>query len=546
MTFLYFILLIGVLIFVHELGHFLFAKLFKVKVLKFVLGFGPRALGFRRGETEYVIAWLPLGGYVKMFGDDPNDEIRVEDQSRSFNHKPLWQRYIIVFAGPAFNLIFPTVIYFFFYAAQAELPPSVMGKVFAGKPAAEAGLQPGDRIVAIDGDRVRYWEDMQRTVSDHPGESLRFTIMRDGKTFDRHIVPEKHPQRNRLGLKQFEGRIGIANYFERVQIGISAPDSPAGQAGLQTGDLVSSVDGRPVRRFAELERVLHRSRGKAVWIDFFRPSESASSFADLHLLIPHRKSVTPEARMVDGRRVYETGIHSAEFFVTEVEEGSPAAKMGMRAGDRVTHLNGKPLDHWEVIQMTLQAQLDAEHTLSWIPYGGKRRTGRFKLARVTYLDEYRAEQERYVFGAQNRLLRRFAEPVPIEGRFTYAVTEAVRRTGEIVGVIAIAFVQIFRGAIPRDTIGGPVMLFHTAGVAARKGWDHFLSMMALISINLGILNLLPIPILDGGHIMFFTVEAIKRRPLSLRAREVASYVGLFLLVSLMVFAFKNDIVRYWF
>ena len=119
------------------------------------------------------------------------------------------------------------------------------------------------------------------------------------------------------------------------------------------------------------------------------------------------------------------------------------------------------------------------------------------------------------------------------------------QTGEIIGMMGIAIVQLIRGGIPRDTIGGPLMLAYTARVAAEKGWDHFLRMLALISINLGILNLLPIPILDGGHILFFTIEAVKRRKLSLRAREIATYVGLVLLISLMIFAFKNDIVRYW-
>jgi regulator of sigma E protease len=229
-----------------------------------------------------------------------------------------------------------------------------------------------------------------------------------------------------------------------------------------------------------------------------------------------------------------------------VEKGSPADKIGMRPGDRVTAFNGQPLRFWETILITLDAKKHATHGISWVPRGGPEVTRSFKLSHVTYVDEYRQEQQRYVFGAHNRILWRAPDPIPIEGRFTHAVGKAVRKTGEIVGVMAVAFVQLFRGAIPRDTIGGPLMLYYTAGVAAEKGWDHFLWMMALISINLGILNLLPIPILDGGHIIFFTVEAVKRRPLSLRAREIASYVGLVLLISLMVFAFKNDIVRYWF
>lgn len=546
----YFILLVGVLIFVHELGHFLFAKLFDVKVEKFSLGFGPRALGFRRGETEYCIAWVPLGGYVKMLGEDPNDEIHREDQGRAFHQKPLWQRYIVVFAGPAFNLIFPIFIYFVFFAMQTTLLPSVIGKAFRGQPAAEAGLRPGDKIVSIQGTPVRYWEDLKRHISGHPGESLKITIEREGKTFERFITPRKHVRQNRLSYQESYGLIGISPFFELAQIGLSDPRSPAARAGLRSGDLLTSINGRPVERWADLSKRLARNRGEALSVSYLRPGRSVSAFMDLHLLSPGMTIVDPEPRLVGGSiKRYETGIHSAEFFLQHVEKNSPAEKIGMRPGDRVVAFNGKPTTHWELLELELRSQRShtgGEHSIAWIPFGGQRQEGRFKLAKITFTDEYKHVQTRYVFGAHNRLLTKSADPIPIAGRFGYAVVESVRKTGEIVGVMTLAFVQLFRGAISSDTIGGPVMLAYTAHVAAKKGWDHFLWMMALISINLGIINLLPIPILDGGHIMFFTVEAIKRRPLSLRAREIASYVGLFLLISLMVFAMKNDLVRYLF
>lgn len=550
MIVVYFILLIGVLIFVHELGHFLFAKLFDVKVLKFSLGFGPTAAGFRRGETEYCVAWVPLGGYVKMLGEDPEDEIHRADQGRAFHQKPLWQRYIIVFAGPAFNLIFPIFIYFVFFAMQTTLLPSVIGKAFQGQPAAEAGLLPGDTIVSISGHKIRYWEDLKRHISGHPGESLKFRVSRDGKTFERFITPRAHVRQNRLSFKETYGLIGVSPFFELAQIGISDPASPASRAGLRTGDLITSVNGRPVERWADLAKSLKRNRGRALDVSYLRPGATVSSFMDLHLLAPAVTVVDPRPRRAAGSIVgYDTGIHSADFYVQHVDKDSPAEKMGMRSGDRIVSFNGKPVTHWELIDIDLRSrrsQKGDEHAIAWIPYGGGHRLGRFKLARVTFIDEYKQEQVRYVFGAHNRLLTKSADPIAIEGRFTYAVVQSVRKTAEIVGVMTLAFVQLFRGAISSDTIGGPVMLAYTAHVAAQKGWDHFLWMMALISINLGIINLLPIPILDGGHIMFFTVEAIKRRPLSLRAREIASYIGLFLLLSLMVFAMKNDVVRYLF
>lgn len=550
MTLVYFILFIGPLIFVHELGHFLFAKLFDVKVLKFSLGFGPRAIGFRKGETEYCMSWVPLGGYVKMLGEDPNDEIRPEDQGRAFNQKPLWQRYIVVLAGPAFNLIFPIIIYFAFYAGQTHLPPAVVGQVLDGRPAAEAGLEPGDRIVSIDGQNVRYWYQMKALIADRAGESLRVTIDRDGKTFDRFLTPREQVITNRLNLTDREGQIGISPYYNLALIGVEGPNTPAARAGLRTGDLVTSVNGKGIERWGQLDRLLKKNRGQSLNVSFLR-SSSPLGKVDLHVLRPMVTVVDPEATLVEGKTVYSVGIRSAEFFVRTVEAGSPAEKMGIRPGDMIVEFDGKRVRHWDSIQLELTARHkgktpeEVTHTVAWLAPGGKRQSKSFKLAKVTYVDDYHVQQERYVFGVQNHRIWKSADPVPIQGRFTYAITKAVQQTGEIVGMMAVVIVQIFKGSIRRDTIGGPLMLAYTARAAAEKGWDQFLWMLALISINLGILNLLPIPILDGGHILFFTIEAAKRKPLSLRAREIASYVGLVLILSLLIYAFKNDIFRYW-
>jgi regulator of sigma E protease len=553
MTLLYFILFIGPLIFVHELGHFLFAKLFDVKVHKFSLGFGPKAIGFHKGETEYVMAWVPLGGYVKMLGEDPNDEIRPDDQGRAFNQKPLWQRYIIVLAGPAFNIIFPIFIYFVFFAGQTTLPPSVVGRVIVGRPAEAAGLRPGDRIVAIDGHELRYWESMKDLIADQAGNPLRFTIEREGKQFERFITPQEQIITNRLNLIDREGQIGISPYFDVAQIGVSSAASSAARAGLRTGDLITSVNGKSIEQWDQLKRLLQRNRGESLRISYFRPGPTVSDLMDLRYLTPANTVVDPEPRVEDGKTIYDTGILCAEFFVRSVEKDSPAEKIGMKHWDRVVGFNGKPVHHWDLIKQELVTQKDpsrppeeATHTISWVSFAGERRQASFKLSKKTFVDDFHQEQQRYIFGALNYRIWRTADPVPIRHRFAYAVSKAVRQTGEIVGMMAVVVVHIFKGSIPRDTIGGPLMLAYTARVAAEKGWDQFLWMLALISINLGILNLLPIPILDGGHLLFFTIEAAKRRPLSLRAREIASYIGLMLILSLLIFAFRNDIVRYWF
>lgn len=555
MTLLYFILLVGVLIFVHELGHFLLAKLFNVKVLKFSLGFGPAALGFRRGETEYCVAWLPLGGFVKMLGEDPAEPLRREDHDRAFQHKPLWQRYAIVLAGPVFNIIFPTLIYFIFFASQSRLPPPVIGKVLPDEAAAEAGLRPGDRILAVDGRAVRYWTDREaaggglwsvtHNLAPYPGVSLRIAIERGGQRIERFITPREDVCYDRLGLRWRCGLIGVSPLFEMAQIGVIDPSSPAGRAGLRTGDLVTALNGRPIARWDELEQQLQRNRGDALRIAFLRPSASLSDFADLRLLHPSTTVVDPEPRHEAATVSYETGIASAELFVRQVEPGSPAAAIGLRAGDRILALDGRAVRHWAVFGQALRQRPAAEHRLAWLRQGGERREARFRFARVTYRDDLGNKVDRYVFGAEGDSIARAQEPVPVEGRLTYAAVESVRYTSDLVHRLLGVIVELFRGEISRDTIGGPLMLAKAARVAAETGWDKFLLLMALISINLGIINLLPVPILDGGHIMFFTIEAVRRRPLSHRARALASSVGLVLLLSLMVLALKNDITRFW-
>src|SRR5687768_11540003 len=188
MDVVYFILLVGVLIFVHELGHFAWAKFFGVKVLKFSLGFGPKLVGFRRGDTEYVLAALPLGGYVKMLGENPADVVEPADEKRAFHTQPFWKRVVIVFAGPMMNLLFPIALYFVVALGDTTQAPAIIGIVFPDRPA-WGKLRPGDRVLAIDGEEIETFYELNRIVEDSAGEPLRFTVQRGEQRLEETITP---------------------------------------------------------------------------------------------------------------------------------------------------------------------------------------------------------------------------------------------------------------------------------------------------------------------------------------------------------------------
>ena len=340
------VLVLGVLIFVHELGHFLVAKRAGVSVLKFSLGFGPKIAGFTRGGTEYLLSAIPLGGYVKMLGEDPKEE--VADLERSFSAKPIGWRSLIILAGPGSNFLLAIAIFWVVFMVGVPTLTTKVGEVMEGFPAQEAGLLRGDRIVAIQGQPIEKWEELAKQIHQSPGRPVRLTVEREGQRFDLAVAPKATKQKNLFGEEQEIGLLGIA---------------------------------------------------------------------------------------------------PAEEFLTE-------------------------------------------------------RTN----------------------------------PITAFGR-------AVYKTYDLSVLILITFGKLLQGVVPAKTIGGPLLVAQMAGEQARLGVLNLLFFTALLSINLAILNLLPIPILDGGHLFFALIEAARGKPVSLKKREMAQQVGLVLLVALMIFAFYNDIFR---
>ncbi len=348
MSILFAIIALGALIFIHEFGHFLFAKMFGVGVEKFSLGFGPKLLGKKVGETEYLLSALPLGGYVKMVGEGEEVELSEEDVQRSFAHKPALQRILIVAAGPVFNLLFAWVIFIIIFLVGVPTPTTKIGEVLAGKPAAKAGMLAGDKITAVNGKPVSRWEDFAQIVATGKLTPMQVEVQRGAASLKFTMTPESRTAKNLLGDTVTQPVIGV----------------------VASGDSV----------------IEHFPAGEAV------------------------------------------------------VRGSAQC--------------------WNVIKLT-----------------------------------------------------------------------------------ALSLVRLVERAIPLNSIGGPIMIVKMAGQQAAAGGVSFLAFVALLSVNLGVLNLLPVPILDGGHLAFFLIELVIGRPVSKRAREIAQQVGLVLLISLMMLAFYNDIAR---
>ena len=352
-----FVVALGALVAFHEFGHFWVARRAGVKVLKFSIGFGPKIAGRQIGETEYLLSAIPLGGYVKMLGEDSGEEISEADKQRSFSHAPLYKRFAIVAAGPVFNLLLAYLIFTawlatgapLFVPSFADLAPTVE-TVVAGSPAEAGVMKNGDNIIQIADKRINTWNEMTEIVKKSPGKTLPVLVERDGRT-------------------------------ERLTI---LPGS--------------------------------------------------------------RKETQPDG--------------------TEIEIG----QIG------ITKLN--------------KALLDSENPI-FAPWDGLRATwGWTKLT-----------------------------------------------------ILGIA--KMITREISADNIGGPLTIAKISGDAASQGFSNYIFLIAILSINLGVLNLLPVPVLDGGHLAFFTLEAVMRRPVSIRSREVAQQIGIFLLICLMLYAFKNDILNVW-
>ncbi len=559
MDLLYFILFVSALIFIHELGHFSCAKFFGVKVLTFSIGFGPKIIRIRGKETEYCIGLLPLGGFVKMLEEGKGEEILPEDRRRTFEAQALWKRVVIVLAGPAMNVLFPILLYTSVFLDDREFLPPDIGVVLPDRPA-DGRLFAGDVILAIDGTTVTSFPEVQKIISRRANKPLTMLVERDGKQLSIDVTPSEEIERlepRELEMTERVGRIGIVPTFPAPVVGIDNTQSPAYRAGLRTFDRVTSINGRKIERFVDLVRALSQNRGDTVVVTFMRPvpGRVLGGLADVAVIEPGVATLAPMPRDPDAARAEDqpsrerdvlerTGIESADLYVAFVPEGSSEWLAGLRQGDRVRSLDEQPVRNWKVMETELLRTPGKLRTLGW-SRGGEARRGQLSLRQEQWADDFGQHYERYVFRTTHWLPSAPDKRVKNPSLYTYALRRGLEETKNTVGFIVVTILRLFQGKVSISQVSGPITLYDVAGQAGAKGATYFVWAMAITSVNLGLVNLLPIPVLDGGHLMLFLLEAIRRRPVSLRTREIASLFGVLLLGLLMAIALKNDVTRKW-
>lgn len=410
------VIALGTLILVHEYGHFIVARMTGIRVEKFSIGFGRKIVSWKKGDTDYMLSWIPLGGYVKFYGDDPEEE--GIDEKEAFLSQAVWKRLAIVAAGPVFNVVLAVLILSAVGLIGAPTPTRTVGFIDEKGPAYAGGLREGDEIDAINGAMITEWKEMNDALNKNMSAPLTLDVTR--KTGEKAIISFTPKQVGRIGVNFDPAK-------EKPIIAMPQEGKPAKKAGVMIGDTILAIDGKKIVTRKDVIAIVSEAAGKTIAIEILRDSGERFTI-----------NVTPEPRPYLG---FESNI-------IKVKHG--------------------PFDA--------------------VSYG-------------------------------------MAETVKMVKLTIYSINLLISRE------------------VSHHQIAGPIGIMQMAGTFAKEGLTSLLWFVALISVNLGILNLLPIPILDGGHIIFFSIEALLGRPVKMKIQEFAQHVGLVLLLSLMALAFYNDIMR---
>jgi regulator of sigma E protease len=539
--------MLGLLIFVHEFGHFAVAKLCGVRVLKFsigfgaAIGFGDRRLRWEHGGTEYVIAWVPFGGFVRMLGAQMPGDAEVEglipEDARPdefLESKPLWQRVAITLAGPAMNLLLPVVIIMGMLWVGIPKVVSVVGMVERGSPAETAGIRPGDKILGVNGEPVQWWSDVRRTIEESSGQDLELALEREGTAMDLSIALGSRSALDEFGDVEAIGWVGLDSQRLPALLGVPDADSPGARAGLRSGDRVVSLDGVSVEDWQG-----------------FRRAYAEAGFGEIRLgVMAGIEADAPERELtVPGLgHVSALGVISAAILVSLVQEGMPAESAGIQAGDLILEVNGRPAGSFRTFADTVRSSDGSAIAIALAREGVVQRVEVTPVLReVPGPFGIDGMQEEVLQVGIAHAMATLPGPTALdrERNPLVALPRALRLTGENIGLLLKGLGKMLSFQTSADQLRGPITIIQIARKSLDVGWQAYLSMMIFISINLGVLNLLPIPILDGGQLLIYAIEGIKRSPISHRTREYVQQFGFMLLMMLMGLAFWNDLSAQW-
>lgn len=536
-----FVILLGILIFVHELGHFLVARWCGVRVEVFSLGFGKKFLKYKRGDTTYAVSVLPIGGYVKMFGEQPGADIPEEEKKHSFTHKNVWQRIAVVIAGPLMNFFFAILIFSFVAVIGEDAKKPVLGDIAANSTAYKAGFRSGDSLLHVNGNPVPSWEEFQKMllVDENNPLPLRIEVQHqtDGKVEELSLVAPVKPNPNVLSRHDFAADIeGLSPYSKGTVVGVR-PDSPLAVLGMKTGDEITAVNGQAVRYWRDLAPMLEKAKtGQALTLEVFGQREGEKE--------PKTFTVTYSPAKAASYGLEALKLENSELYLSRVVEKSPAQKAGLKAGDRILSINDSKIVEWEDILRLVKTYDGKDPVKLVVEREDKKIDLNIVPEMTTQTNSMGGEEKRYAIGILPVVNGADVDMTKIKTTNPLvALQRGVMHTWDVSVMTILSFVRLFENKISPKNLGGVISIAQASSETFKIGITQFLQMMAIISVNLFVLNLMPVPVLDGGHLVFYIIEVVKGAPVSLKKMEIAQQVGLAILMSLMIFALFNDFTR---
>ena len=523
---------LGFLIFIHELGHFYAAKRCGIKVNTFSIGFGPKIVGIQRGGTEYKISVFPFGGYVQMEGENPSEQTGAPGE---FASASLGNRAFVVAAGPAINLLFGVLVYGAVFATGLDRGSANLISTFTGRPlgkseavqvgwvaddgpGAAGGILPGDRLVSINGDSIRHWSTFQTRILTSPNKELELVVQRDGVHETLFVKPDAIPSvRGDIGvIRVSSGHTTIVSHIEKGSL--------AAQAGIQVGDIIESINGERLHSVPFFGSGVWRP--SADWID----EKYKALYNNINA---HREALTLGIRRGDEVFTLQLPVEW-QVIAAEVQEKSIAEEAGIQNGDMLLTLNGAFIS-----KTTLDSQLMAAADQP-VEIGLMRKG---ELKQVTLSNETQSSEvdpEAIILGLgwqatiSGMQLAPETAPLP-EYNLLTGFGKGVEATWLTFTAIGRTLQQLIGGEVSPKYLAGPVGITHMTGKFSRLGLSSLIFFVGFISINLAIVNLLPIPIADGGQLLFFALEKIRGKPIPRKAQEIVQQVTVVLLIAFFLY-----------